>query len=57
MTGGLQLSRENLSDGRENSTVGWRHSQEFSQATRLTMNVNYVTSTLIREQHSPAGDP
>ena len=50
MTGGLQLSRENLSDGRENSTIGWRHSQEFSQATRLTTNVNYVTSTLIREQ-------
>ena len=50
ITGGLQLSRENLSDGRENSTLGWRHAQQFSQDTRLTMDVNYVTSTRIREQ-------
>jgi lipopolysaccharide assembly outer membrane protein LptD (OstA) len=39
-------------DDNSNFAVSWGHSQEFSQRTRLTTDVNYVTSTRIQRQTS-----
>jgi lipopolysaccharide assembly outer membrane protein LptD (OstA) len=35
-------------DDQTNFAVSWGHSQEFSQRTRLTTDVNYVTSTQVQ---------
>ena len=37
-------------DGQTNFAISWGHSQEFSQRTRLTTDINYVTSTEIQRQ-------
>jgi len=35
-------------DGSSNTGLSWQHSQDFSQSTHLTANVNYVTNTFIQ---------
>ncbi|MFA6167540.1 MAG: putative LPS assembly protein LptD, partial [Gemmatimonadaceae bacterium] len=39
-----------LSSGLTNTQVSWNHTQEFSASSRLTSNLNYVTSTTVQRQ-------
>lgn len=55
VTGRLAASRLSLRDGTSNTAVSWAHQQNFSQATSLTSNVNYVTNTSV--QRTTTFDP
>ena len=50
ITGSLALSQMSTSAGSRNTAVSLSHSQEFSSRTRLTTNLNYVTSTQVQRQ-------
>ncbi|MDH5234642.1 MAG: putative LPS assembly protein LptD, partial [Gemmatimonadota bacterium] len=50
ITGSIALSQSNLSSGSRNTAVSLTHNQEFSSRTRLTTNLNYVTSTQVQRQ-------
>lgn len=50
MRGTVAVSRHTLSTGLSNTQFSWSHSQEFSQSSRLTANLNYVTSTTVQRQ-------
>jgi hypothetical protein len=52
MTGGIATSREMRRDGGRNTSVSWNHSQQFSQTSRLTANVNFVTNTTVQRQNN-----
>lgn len=45
-----RLSADELAqnDGRKNLSITWNHAQDFSKATRLTSNLNWVQSTQIQ---------
>ena len=48
--GGVAVSRHALSTGSTNLQVSWNHTQEFSTTSRVTANLNYVTSTTVQRQ-------
>ncbi|HJQ12875.1 MAG TPA: twin-arginine translocase subunit TatC [Gemmatimonadaceae bacterium] len=50
MTGRLGASYHAQRDGTSNTAVSWSHNQDFSQDTRFTANVNYVTNTTLQRQ-------
>lgn len=50
LQGAVALSRHTLSTGMANTQISWNHSQEFSATSRLTSNLNYVTSTTVQRQ-------
>ncbi|MBA4071856.1 MAG: hypothetical protein C0497_08490 [Gemmatimonas sp.] len=50
LSGALAVSRHTLSSGLTNTQVSWNHTQEFSASSRLTSNLNYVTSTTVQRQ-------
>jgi len=52
MSGGLDVSFLEQSDGLKNRTYSWSHDQQFSQRSRLTMNLNYVSSTTIQRRNT-----
>jgi len=50
LTGRFGVSKLAQRDGTENTAFSWGHQQDFSQTTHLTMDLNYVTSTVIQRQ-------
>jgi hypothetical protein len=48
IAGELGLSQHFLRDGSTNQQYSLNHRQEFSQRTRLTANLNYVTNTTVQ---------
>jgi hypothetical protein len=52
MTGRIGLSQTWQRDGFRNTGFSWAHQQDFSQATHLTTDINYVTSTRLQRQNS-----
>ena len=52
LTGRIGLSRLWQRDGDRNTAVSWQHQQDFSQASHLTADINYVTSTVLQRRNS-----
>jgi hypothetical protein len=52
LSGGLDVSFLKQSDGLTNQTYSWSHDQQFSQRSRLTMNLNYASSTTIQRRNT-----
>ena len=52
LSGGLDVSFLKQSDGAANQTYSWSHDQQFSQRSRLTMNLNYASSTTIQRRNT-----
>jgi hypothetical protein len=52
LSGGIDVSFLEQSDGLKNRTYSWSHDQQFSQRSRLTMNLNYVSSTTIQRRNT-----
>ena len=50
VSGSVGLSYLNQQDGATNTSVTILHSQDFSQTSHLTANINYVTSTQIQRR-------
>ncbi len=50
ISGGFAVSQHTLSTGTSNTQLSWNHTQEFSSTSRLTANMNYVTSTTVQRQ-------
>ncbi len=50
LQGAFAVSRHTLSSGSSNTQVSWTHSQQFSETSRITANLNYVTSTSVQRQ-------
>ena len=48
LAGELGVSFQRLQDGSSNQQYSLNHRQEFSQRTKLTANVNYVTNTTVQ---------
>lgn len=48
MTGRVALFRHSQRDGSSNTGLSWFHNQDFSQDSRLSADVNYVTNTSIQ---------
>jgi len=48
LSGRIALFRQSQGDGSTNTALSWQHSQDFSQSTHFTTNVNYVTNTFIQ---------
>ncbi len=48
VTGRFSLFRHAQRNGTTNTGLTWTHSQDFSQSTHLTTNINYVTNTFIQ---------
>jgi hypothetical protein len=52
MSGGVDASYLKQGNGLENRTYSWNHDQQFSQKSRLTMNLNYASSTTIQRRNT-----
>jgi hypothetical protein len=52
LSGGLDVSYLKQGDGLTNKTYSWSHDQQFSQKSRLTMNLNYASSTTIQRRNT-----
>ncbi len=50
--GGIRASHENWQNGRTNTALSWNHGQDFSQRSRLSADLNYVTSTDLYERNA-----
>lgn len=50
MTGRMAAFRLAQRDGTSNTAFTWAHSQDFSQTSRLNLNINYVTNTAIQRR-------
>jgi len=50
LSGTISASEQNLSDGSSNFTLSWQHVQNFSLASRLTINANYTSNTTVQRQ-------
>jgi len=48
LTGRLAMFRHSQRNGSRNTGLTWSHSQDFSQNTHLTTNINYVSNTFIQ---------
>ena len=52
LSGGIDVSHLSQSDGQVNRTYSWSHEQQFSQRSRLSMNLNYASSTTIQRRNT-----
>ena len=52
LSGGIDVSFLKQSDGQVNRTYSWSHDQQFSQRSRLSMNLNYASSTSLQRQNT-----
>ncbi len=52
LSGSFAVSRLSQRDGRRNTAISWDHAQDFSQTSRLTTNINYVTSTDLQRRNT-----
>ena len=52
LSGGIDVSLLKQADGLENRTYSWNHDQQFSQKSRLTMALNYASSTTIQRRNT-----
>ena len=52
LSGGIDVSFLKQSDGLTNRTYSWSHDQQFSQRSRLTMNLNYASSTTLQRRNT-----
>ncbi|MGH7654283.1 MAG: putative LPS assembly protein LptD [Gemmatimonadaceae bacterium] len=50
LSGTISASEQELSSGSSNFTLSWQHAQNFSLASRLTMNLNYTSNTTVQRQ-------
>ena len=48
LSGRMAMFHHAQRDGSSNTGLSWQHSQDFSQDTHLTANLNYVTNTFIQ---------
>jgi hypothetical protein len=48
--GNLAVSYLGQRDGQKNTSITWRHNQNFSKETRLAANINWVQSTTVQRQ-------
>jgi hypothetical protein len=51
VSGQIGVSHLRQQDGATNTAISLGHNQEFSEASRLSANLNYVTSTTIQRQN------
>ncbi|HEX6050447.1 MAG TPA: putative LPS assembly protein LptD [Gemmatimonadaceae bacterium] len=52
LSGGIDVSYLKQGDGLENRTYSWNHEQQFSQRSRLSMSLNYASSTTIQRRNT-----
>jgi len=52
LSGGFDVSFLEQTDGLKNHTYSWSHDQQFSQKSRLTLNLNYASSTQLQRQNT-----
>jgi hypothetical protein len=52
LSGGLDVSSLKQGDGLRNQTYSWSHDQQFSKRSRLTMNLNYASSTTLQRRNT-----
>jgi hypothetical protein len=50
LTGRIGVSKLAQRDGTGNTAVSWGHQQDFSATSHLTMDLNYVTNTVVQRQ-------
>jgi Tat protein translocase TatC len=48
MTGRIAVAHQAQRDGSSDTDLSWQHSQDFSQSTHLSSNINYVTNTFVQ---------
>ena len=52
LSGRLAVAHLGQRDGQTNTSITWGHQQDFSQTSRLTTDINYVTSTRLQRQNT-----
>lgn len=52
ISGGLSGSYDNERNGSTNTAISWYHSQQFSQTSQLSLDVNFVTNTTVQQRNS-----
>ncbi|MEA2761445.1 MAG: hypothetical protein QOD47_729, partial [Gemmatimonadaceae bacterium] len=52
VSGRVGAFRHSLNDGTTNTGLSWQHTQSFSDATHLHMDINYVTNTFVQRTTS-----
>ena len=52
LSGRIGMFRHALNDGSRNTGLSWQHNQNFSDATHLSANINYVTNTFVQRSTS-----
>jgi hypothetical protein len=52
LSGRLAVAQLSQRDGQKNTSISWGHQQDFSQTSRLTTDINYVTSTRLQRQNT-----
>ncbi len=50
LSGTISVSEQDLSTGSSNFNVSWQHVQNFSLASRLSLNLNYTSNTTVQRQ-------
>ncbi len=50
LRGSMRVSHLGLNSGASNTSVSWQHQQDFSLTSRLSANINYMTSTTVQRQ-------
>jgi len=50
LSGGISASRDDERNGSRNTAVSWYHSQDFSETSHLSLDVNFVTNTTVQRQ-------
>jgi hypothetical protein len=50
ITGRIGVTKLAQRDGTGNTGISWGHQQDFSQNSHLTMDLNYVTNTVVQRQ-------
>jgi lipopolysaccharide transport LptD-like protein len=50
LSGQIAASQHKLTNGTTNTAFSWGHQQQFSQRSRLTANLNYMTNTSVQRQ-------
>jgi lipopolysaccharide export system protein LptA len=55
LSGGIDASYLKQSNGQTNTVYSWSHDQQFSQRSRLTMNLNYASSTQLQRRNTFGG--
>jgi len=50
--GRMAASHENWDNGRTNTRLSWSHNQDFSLRSRVSANLNYVTSTELTQRQA-----